>query len=97
MFCFGLNRPRMAALLKLALENSDLRDKELAAPFDYGAPYARIYRSWLHKTGLTELRFPVKLTPMGEVVLQNDPQLESLTTQWFMYWELTTDPTRTET
>jgi|GEM_PF-6947183 len=53
---FGLNRPGMAALLKLALENPNMRDKELAAPFDYGAPYARIYRSWLHKTGIAELR-----------------------------------------
>jgi len=87
----------MAALLKLALENPTMRDKELAAPFDYGAPYARIYRSWLHKTGLTELRFPVKLTSMGEVVWQHDPKLESLTTQWLLHWELTADPTRTET
>lgn len=31
------------------------------------------------------------------MVWEHDPKLETLTTQWFMHWELTTDPTRTET
>jgi hypothetical protein len=34
---------------------------------------------------------------MGEVVWQHDPALEVLITQWLMHWELTQDPTRTET
>jgi len=94
---FGLNRPRMAGLLKRALENPGMKDTELAAPFGYKAPFAARYRSWLHKTGLIEPNLPVKLTPMGDVVWENDPELATLTTQWFMHWELTTDPTRAET
>lgn len=93
---FGLHRPRMAALLERALANPMMRDKELAEPFGYGTPYGQRYRSWLHKTGIIELDFPVRLTPKGEVVWQHDPKLETLTTQWFMHWELTTDPTRAE-
>lgn len=93
---FGLNRPRMAGVLKLGLENPQLKDAELAKPFDYGAPFAAKYRSWLHKTGIIELNFPMRLTPMGEVVWEKDSKLETLTTQWFMHWELTQDPTRAE-
>ena len=94
---FGLNRERMAGILKAGLENPQLTDLELAEPFGYKAEFTRRYRSWLHKTGLTQLSLPVQLTPMGEVVWENDPTLETLTTQWFMHWELTQDPTRTET
>lgn len=93
---FGLNRSRMASLLKRALEYPDLKDKELAEPFGYGGPYAAKYRSWLHKTGIAELSFPLRLTPMGTIVYENDPEFETLTTQWFMHWELTQDPTRAE-
>ncbi len=94
---FGLNRDRLAGLLQYGLENPELKDKELARPFGYGAPYAQRYRNWLYRVGITELGLPMKLTPMGAVVYENDPRLESLVTQWFMHWELTTDPIRAET
>jgi hypothetical protein len=86
----------MAGILKRALENPGMKDKELAQPFGYGAPFAAKYRSWLNKTGIIELGFPAKLTPKGNVLYESDPDLESLTTQWFMHWELTEDPTRAE-
>lgn len=94
---FGLNRPRMADLLQRALANPELRDKELAEPVGYGPTYAQRYRSWLHKTGLIKLDFPMYLTPMGTVIWQYDPGLEKETTQWFLHWELTSDPERVET
>lgn len=94
---FGLNRERMAGLLKFALENAELKDKELAESFGYGAPYAQRYRQWLYRAGITTLRLPLILTPRGTVVYENDPALETLETQWFMHWELVTDPIRAET
>ncbi len=94
---FGLNRERLAGLLKYGLENPGLKDKELAKPFGFGAPYSQRYRNWLHRVGITELGLPMRLTPMGAVVYENDPDLESLVTQWFIHWELTTDPKRAET
>jgi len=86
----------MPKLLKMTLNDPKKRDKELAKPIGYGAPIAARTRSWLHKTGIIELRFPVRLTLMGEVVWENDPTFETLTTQWFMHWELKIHPTRSE-
>ncbi|MCG8608546.1 DUF4007 family protein [bacterium] len=93
---FGLNRSYMAGILKLALEDPSKKDAALAKPFGYGAPMASKYRRWLHKTGLTESGRPLRLTPVGAVVWENDPALTSMTTQWFMHWELTQDPERAE-
>ncbi len=93
---FGLNREVLSRLVALAQENPEWRDRELAAPFGYGAPFGAKHRSWLHKTGLAEVRYPIRLTPMGAVVFDEDPSLESLTTQWFLHHELTEDPDRAE-
>ena len=93
---FALNRSRMAGILDAALSNPKAKDKELARPFGYGAPFAATYRSWLHKTGLAELGLPLELTTVGQLVHQNDPALESLTTQWLLHHELVTDPERAE-
>ena len=68
---FGLRRSHLAGLLKRALENPKMGDKELAKPFGYGAPFASKYRSWLCKTALTERGFPVRSTPVGEVVIKH--------------------------
>ncbi len=94
---FGLNREILSRLVALAHENPEWRDRELAEPFGYGTPFAAKHRSWLHKTGLAEVRYPLRLTPMGRVVFAQDPSLESLTTQWFIHHELTEDPVRAET
>lgn len=93
---FGLDRPRMAQLLELALAKPKYGDKDLAKPFGYGAPFASTYRSWLHKSGLTNLRRPVGLTNLGEVVLQHDQNLSAIPTLWFMHHQLTTYPDRAE-
>ena len=93
---FGLNRERMSSLLKLALDHPDWKDKDLAKPFGYGAPYAAKYRSWLHKTTICELRLPMRLTEKGKVVWEHDKKFETLTTQWFMHWELSQDSHRAE-
>lgn len=93
---FALDRPRLAGILDLALKNPTLKDKGLAHPFKYGAPFAARYRSWLHKTGLTEVGLPLELTAMGTVVMEHDPSLKSLVTQWFLHHELVTDPHRSE-
>ena len=94
---FGLNRARMAGIIKDGLANPALTDEDLAQPFGYQAEFTKRYRSWLHKTGLAQPGLPLHLTPVGQVVWEHDPTLESLTTQWVMHWELTQDPTRTET
>jgi hypothetical protein len=86
----------MAGLLKLALKDPKLKDKELAKPFNYGAPFAMRYRSWLHKTGMTDLRLPVQLTERGKIVYKKDPKLASLEAQWFLQHELVQDPERAE-
>jgi hypothetical protein len=93
---FGLNRAYMSGILKNAIKNPQLKDKDLASPFSYGAPFAARYRSWLHKCGIAEMGLPMKLTPLGEVVFNNDPEFKSLTTQWFLHHELVTDPERSE-
>ena len=56
---FGLNREYMAGVLQGALAKPKISDKELAKPFGYGAPFSQRYRSWLHKTGITELGLPL--------------------------------------
>lgn len=86
----------MAAFLKTALSNPDLRDTELAKPFGYSAPFAEKTRNWLHKTGIAELGFPVRLTAEGKKVWQKDPNLELEQMQWFIHLELTKDPNRAE-
>ena len=93
---FGLNRAYMSGLLTNAVKNPKLKDKDLAKPFGYGAPFAARYRSWLHKCGITEMGLPMKLTPLGEVVLKKDPGFKTLTTQWLLHHELVTDPERSE-
>lgn len=94
---FGLNREVLSKLVFLALENPGWRDAELAAPFGYGAPFGAKHRSWLHKTGLANVRLPLRLTPEGATVFEEDPPLESLTTQWFLHHQLTESPERAET
>lgn len=75
---FALNRTYMAGLVKASLKDPSLKDKDLAKPFGYGAPFGQRYRSWLHKCGIAKMGLPLKLTPMGEVVVKNDPTFKSL-------------------
>jgi len=93
---FGLNRTYMAGILNQSLKDSKLGDKDLAKPFGYGAPFGQRYRSWLHKCGVTQMGLPMKLTPLGEIIQNHDPKLNSLTTQWAMHHELVTAPERSE-
>lgn len=93
---FGLDRPRMAQLLELALANPEYSDEELAKFFGYGAPFASTYRSWLHKTGLANLRRPVTLTDLGKVVLRHDKNLSANPTLWFLHHQLSCEPDRAE-
>jgi hypothetical protein len=89
---FGLNRPQMAGVLGRSLENSKMRDEELAKPFGYHAPFAAKQRAWLQKTGIIGTGFPVKLSELGQVVYEHDPQLENSVTLWFMHYQLTEPP-----
>ena len=73
-----------------------LTDQELTEPFGYNAPFTARYRSWLHKTGIIQLGYPITPTEMGKVIYEKDPRLKSLTTQWFLHHELTNDPERAE-
>jgi hypothetical protein len=93
---FALDRSRMSGLIELAQNNPKFRDKELAKPFGYGAPFAATYRSWLHKCGLAEMGMPLKLTELGKVVVENDPDMETIASKWFLHHELVTDPERAE-
>ena len=93
---FGLNREYMSGLLAQAIKQPSSTDKQLAEPFGYGAPFTARYRSWLHKCGVTEMGLPIKLTPMGQIVIKKDPKFKSLITQWFLQHELVTDPERSE-
>jgi len=93
---FGLNREYMSGILSRALKSPNLKDKDLAVPFNYGAPFSARYRSWLHKCGVTEMGLPIRLTPFGEVIIKKDPEFKSLTTQWFLHHDLVTDPERSE-
>lgn len=93
---FGLNRDRMSGLLAESLKNPDSTDKQLAKPFDYGAPFSAKYRSWLHKCGITEMGLPMKLTPIGEIVVKEDSKFKTMVTQWLLHHELVTDPERSE-
>lgn len=93
---FGLNRHYMSGILKAALDNPALTDEQLSKPFGYKAPFAAKYRTWLHKTGITELRRPLRLTQEGSRIWGDDPDFDKESTMWFMHRELTTDPTRAE-
>ena len=93
---FGLNRKYMAGVLAGVLKNPNASGDELAKPFGYKAPFTGRYKSWLHKTGLTQSGRNTELTPLGAVVWQADPKLESLVSQWFLHNELCGDPERAE-
>ena len=93
---FGLNREYMAGVLAASVKNPEASGDEIAEPFGYKAPFTGRYKSWLHKTGITSIGRKVRLTPMGKVVWENDPRLQSITTQWLMHHELSTDPERAE-
>ena len=93
---FGLNREYMAGILAHLMKKQKPSDKELGALFGYGGPFGSRYRSWLHYAGLIEQRLPVKLTPMGEIVVKKDPKMQNLATKWFLHHELTTDPIKVE-
>ncbi len=93
---FGLNRKHLAGVLKAVVKRPDIKDKDLAAPFGYGAPFGARYRSWLNKTGIIKLGSPASLTPMGAIVFKNDPKLQSPTTMWFMHHELSNKDERAE-
>lgn len=86
----------MSRILEYALSRPEHRDKQLAEPFGYGAPFAAAYRSYLHKTGVIELRLPVALTQFGEVIRENDPGFSKEPTLWFLHQQLTADPERAE-
>lgn len=86
----------MSSVLDNALSDPAHSDKELAEPFGYGAPFASAYRSWLHKSGVTELRLPVVLTRFGEVLREKDPGFSKVPTLWFFHDQLTSDPERAE-
>ena len=93
---FGLNREYMAGVLKASLQNPGATGDDIAAPFGYKAPFTARYKSWLNKTGLITSNKVVELTPFGEVVWQEDPNLHSTITQWFLHNELTSHPERAE-
>lgn len=86
----------MSRLLNKALANSSLRDQDLAKAFGYGAPFSATYRSWLHKTGVIELRFPIVLTSFGEIILNKDPDFSKAPTLWYFHQQLTEHPDRAE-
>ncbi len=86
----------MSLLLAEGLEHPEFRDKDLAKQFGYGAPFASAYRSWLHKAGIVELRFPITLTELGAVVQRMDPKFDKEPTLWLLHQELVTDPERAE-
>ena len=89
---FGLNRKYMSGVLATSLKKPNATGDEIAEPFGYKAPFTGRYKSWLHKTGLATKGRKTVLTPVGEVVWENDPKLESLVTQWLLHYELSTDP-----
>lgn len=93
---FGLNRDRMSGILDVVLKDLSIRDQEIAEGFGYNAPFTARYRSWLHKTGMIKVGYPVQLTDLGKIVYENDPKLESSVSQWFLHHELTEDPDRAE-
>lgn len=89
---FGMNRDRMAGVLKSALKDPTAKDGTLANPFGYGAPFGARYRAWLRWSGLTNGELPVRLTPLGEIVWKNHKRLSTTITQWFLHHALTGDP-----
>jgi len=93
---FGLNREYMAGVLKSSLDKPNATGDEIAAPFGYKAPFTARYKSWLNKTGLITGSKVTELTPIGEVVWENDPKFQSAVTQWLLHHELTGDPDRAE-
>ena len=93
---FGLNRKYMAGILNKGLKNPQLKDKDLAKQFNYGAPFSARYRSWLHKCGVTHQGMPIVLTDVGAVMYKNDPKFNSNITQWSLHHQLVDDPNRAE-
>ena len=93
---FGLNREYMAGVLRTYMSDSKATAADVAKPFGYKAPFSARYRSWLNKTGIIEAGRDFSLTPFGEVIWKNDPQLKSTATQWFLHHELTGDEERAE-
>jgi hypothetical protein len=78
------------------LKNPKADADQVAKPFGYRAPFTGRYKSWLHKTGIVTTTRAMSLTPMGEVVWKQDPNFESIVSQWFMHHQLCEDPERAE-
>lgn len=89
---FGLHREHMARILQMALEHPDWTDAQFAEPFGYMAPFAAKMRTWLHKTGIADLRLPLALTDFGEIVYRNDKSLKKTQTLWYMHQTLIGSP-----
>jgi len=93
---FALDRPVLAKMIAIGLKDPNAADEGFYKPFGRGKPFSQRHRSWLHKVGLAELGLPIRLTKLGEVVIKNDPKLESEVTKWFLHHELVTDHERAE-
>jgi len=92
---FALKKEDLCKILRAAAEEKGLKDsakglskedsdKELSKRTGLGIPKLRM-KGWASRAGLIAGDF---LSPEGKLILEKDPYLESLTTNWLMHFYL---------
>jgi hypothetical protein len=89
---FKLDRTRLAALLRHAVEQDVIVKKAAAAAMGVGEPAAEGCIGWLVKTGLGRSAGKgYTLTELGRLVAAHDSELNQLGTLWLLHYFLVTD------
>ena len=93
---FGLNRKNMSHVLLSLVKNPKADFNAIAKPLGYKAPFTQKNKSWLSKTGIIESKNKFELTKFGKIIVDHDPQLETIVTHWFLHHQLTKLSTNAE-
>lgn len=89
---FALSRERLTRMLLCIAEGRATSESEIGSYMGVNKPVVEAFRGWLCKTGLG--RFEKKcysLTPLGEIVVAHDPNLQLLGTLWLLHYHLVSE------
>ncbi|MCS6918511.1 MAG: DUF4007 family protein, partial [Fimbriimonadales bacterium] len=88
---FALSRPAIAQVLHVVREYSPQADRTIRALLrehtDLGTNYCKAMPRYAYACGLITSDF-TRLTSFGRWVLENDPTLARVETQWLMHYHL---------
>lgn len=89
---FKLDRLRLATLMRCAVENPIITKIVASKYMGVGAPAAEGCIGWLIKVGFGEVTAKgYRLTPLGSLIAEHDPELTQQSTLWLMHYYLVSD------